>query len=141
MGQFRSSPDVSLWPRVPATQSLHPIFCVESESHSRVEWRVGWRDIRQFFPSLPPPGRPWWLSGKESACNEEDQHLIPGSERYPGEGRGNPLQYSSLGNPTDRGAWPPWGCKESDTTEWLTLALHFHFSSPQNRRSPTCQGE
>ena len=30
---------------------------------------------------------------------------VPGSERYPGEGNGNPLQYSCLGNPMDRGAW------------------------------------
>ena len=31
--------------------------------------------------------------------------LIPGSERSPGEGQGNPLQYSCLGNPMDRGIW------------------------------------
>ena len=31
--------------------------------------------------------------------------MIPGLGRSPGEGNGNPLQYSSLGNPTDRGAW------------------------------------
>ena len=36
-----------------------------------------------------------------------DSGLIPGSGRYPGEGNGNPLQYFSLGNPIDRGAW--WG--------------------------------
>ena len=34
-----------------------------------------------------------------------DSGLIPGSGRYPGEGNGNPLQYSHLGNPMDRGAW------------------------------------
>ena len=43
--------------------------------------------------------------GKESACNVEDLGLIPGSGRSPGEGNGNPLQYSCLGNPMDRGAW------------------------------------
>jgi len=41
---------------------------------------------------------------------------------------GNPLQYSCLENPMDGGAWraavSPWGCEESDMTEWL----HFHFS-------------
>ena len=49
-----------------------------------------------------------WRSSKESACNAGDTGdagLIPGSERSPGEGNGNPLQYSSLGNPMDRGAW------------------------------------
>ena len=49
-------------------------------------------------------GLPCWLSGKESACKSGDSDLIPGLERSPGEGNGNPLQYSCLGNPTDRGA-------------------------------------
>ena len=35
----------------------------------------------------------WWLSGKESACSEGDQGLIPGLGRSPGEGNGNLLQY------------------------------------------------
>ena len=43
---------------------------------------------------------------------------IPGSGRCPGEGNGNPLQYSCLGNPMDSGAWQaPWGCNEWDMTE------------------------
>ena len=42
---------------------------------------------------------------KESACNAGDLGLIPGSGRSPGEGNGNPLQYSCLENPMDRGAW------------------------------------
>ena len=50
-------------------------------------------------------GLPRWLSGKESACNAGDVGLIPRSGRSPGEGNGNPLQYSSLENSTDRGAW------------------------------------
>ena len=43
--------------------------------------------------------------GKESACNAGDLGLIPGLGRSPGEGNGNPLQYSCLGNPVDRDAW------------------------------------
>ena len=43
--------------------------------------------------------------GKESACNAGDLGSIPGSGRSPGEGNGNPLQYSCLKNPMDRGAW------------------------------------
>ena len=50
-------------------------------------------------------GLPWWLSSKEFACNAGDRDLIPGSERAPGEGNGNPLQWSCLENPMDRGAW------------------------------------
>ena len=42
---------------------------------------------------------------KESACNARDPGLIPGSGRSPGEGNGNPLQYSCLEKAMDRGAW------------------------------------
>ena len=45
------------------------------------------------------------LDSKESTCNAGDMGLIPGSERYPGEGNGYPLQYSCLENSMDRGAW------------------------------------
>ena len=43
--------------------------------------------------------------GKEFACNPGEQDSIPGSGRSPGEGNGNPFQYSCLENPMDRGAW------------------------------------
>ena len=42
---------------------------------------------------------------KESACNAEDLGLIYRSGRSPGEENGNPLQYSCLEYPTDRGTW------------------------------------
>ena len=42
---------------------------------------------------------------QETACNEGDLDSIPESRRFPGEGNGNPLQYSCLGNPIDREAW------------------------------------
>ena len=49
------------------------------------------------------------------------QGSIPGSGKYPGGRHGNPLQYSCLENPVDRGDWwttySSWCCKESDTTE------------------------
>ena len=50
-------------------------------------------------------GFPGDSDGKESAGNAGDLGLIPGSGRSPGEGNGNPLQYSCLENPMDRGAW------------------------------------
>ena len=50
-------------------------------------------------------GFPGGSGGKETACNAGDPGLIPGSGRPPEEGNGNPLQYSSLENPMDRGAW------------------------------------
>ena len=56
-----------------------------------------------------------------------DAGLSPGPERSPGEGHGNPLQYSCLENPMDRGAWRAevHGATEMDTAEQLTLSLCF----------------
>ena len=48
---------------------------------------------------------PQWLDGKKSSCNAGDVGSIPGTGRSPGGGNGNPLQYSCLENPMDRGAW------------------------------------
>ena len=53
---------------------------------------------------IPFQGLPHNSVGKESACNARDLGSIPGSRRSPGEGNGNPLQYSCLENPMDRGA-------------------------------------
>ena len=50
-------------------------------------------------------GFPGGSDGKESACSVGDPGSIPGSGRSPGEGNGNPLQYSFLENPIDREAW------------------------------------
>ena len=48
-------------------------------------------------------GFPGGSVSKESACNAVDQGSIPGLGRFPSEGNGNPLQYSCLGNPMNRG--------------------------------------
>ena len=48
---------------------------------------------------------PCGSDGKESACNAGDLGSIPGLGRFPGEGNGNPLQYSCLENPMGRGVW------------------------------------
>ena len=50
-------------------------------------------------------GFPGGSDSKESAYNAGDPGLIPGSRRSPGEGNGNPLQYSCLEKPMDREAW------------------------------------
>ena len=63
-----------------------------------------------------------------------DLGSIPGLGRSPGEGNGNPLRYSCLGNPMDRGpgaGYRPWGCKGSDATE----RLYFHFTLHQSKFS------
>ena len=62
---------------------------------------------------------PYWLSSKESACNEGNTCSMPGSRKSNGGGNGNPMQYSCLENPLDRGAWwatVHWGHKELDLT-------------------------
>ena len=43
--------------------------------------------------------------GEDSACHAGDMGLVPGLGRSPGEGNGNPLQYSCLGNSMNRGVW------------------------------------
>ena len=48
---------------------------------------------------------PGGSDSEESACNVGDQGSVPGLGRFPGEGNGNPLQYSCLGNSMDSGAW------------------------------------
>ena len=50
-------------------------------------------------------GFPWWLSDKEPIANTGEAGSIFGLRRSPWGGNGNPLQYSCLGNPMDRGAW------------------------------------
>ena len=71
---------------------------------------------------------------KNSPANVGDASSIPGSGRYPGERNGNLLQYSSLGNPMDRGARQAIVhgiTKESDMTERLNkqhIILLFHIT-------------
>ena len=67
-------------------------------------------------------GFPYGLASKESACNVGDLGLIPGLGRYPGEGKGYPLQYW----PGEfHGPYSPWGRKESDMTDCLSLSHKF----------------
>ena len=61
-------------------------------------------------------GFPGGSDGKESVYNARDTGSIPGSGRSPGEGHGNPLQYSCLENPMDRGAW--WAVVHGVTKSW-----------------------
>ena len=84
---------------------------------------VGWAS-RQAWYGLPlfPGGS----DDKESACTVKDSGLIPGTGRSPGEGNGNPLQYSCLENPMDRGAW--WAAVHGVAKSWTRLSdWRFHF--------------
>ena len=55
-----------------------------------------------------------------NAGDTGDTGFIPRSGRSPGEGKGNPLQYSCLGNPMDRGAW--WATVQGVTKRWTQLS-------------------
>ena len=65
------------------------------------------------------PGLPWWLRWLSICLQCGRPGFDPWVGNFPGEGNGNPLQYSCLENPMNGGAWCPWGRKESDTTEQL----------------------
>ena len=59
---------------------------------------------------------PGGSDGKASVPQCGRPGFDPWVGKFPGEGNGNPLQYSCLENPMDRGAWCPWGRKELDMT-------------------------
>ena len=63
---------------------------------------------------------PCGSDGKESACNAEDPGSLSELGRSPGEGHGNPLQYSSLENPMDRGAWQATVHGVAKSQTWLS---------------------
>ena len=65
-------------------------------------------------------GLPCGSDSKVSACNVGDPGSIPGSGRSPGEGNGNPLQYSCLENSKDWGAW--WATVHGVTKSWTQLS-------------------
>ena len=70
-------------------------------------------------------GLPGGLDIKESASNAGDMGSVPGLGRSPGEGNGNPLQYSCLENPMDRKAW--WASKVHGVAKCQTQVSDFHF--------------
>ena len=97
----------------------------------RRPWFNSWiRKIHWRRDRLPTPvflGFPCGSAGKESACNVRDLGSIPGLGRSPGEGKGYPLQHSGLESSMDwefHGLDSPWGHKELDMTEQLTLSLY-----------------
>ena len=92
-----------LW--FPGCQELN--FMLNFDSDSVFQY-VG--KIIQSFPSFSV-SPPCSSDGKESAYNTRDSGWIPRTGRSPGEGNGNPLQYSCLENPMDRGAW--WANKST----------------------------
>ena len=88
--------------------------------------------LELWFPQCARPGVgllghmgfPGGPDSKESACNAGDLGSIPVLERSLGEGNGNPFQYPGLKNSMETGnleGYSPWGCKEADIIEQLSL--------------------
>ena len=78
---------------------------LKSKRHEEGEWFSEARRKKLRLPAANSHELPQWLSGKKSFCNAGDVGSIPGLGRSPGVENGNPLQYSCLKNPKDRGAW------------------------------------
>ena len=68
---------------------------------------TAWMNIPQslYIIEVTNTDFPGGSDGKPSAYNAGDPGSVPGSGRFPGEGNSNPLQYSCLENPMDKGAW------------------------------------
>ena len=77
---------------------------------------------------------PYSSVGKESACNAGDLGSVPAFGRSPGEGNGNPLQYSCLENPMDRGAWRA-------TVYGVTRVGHDFVTKPPREKKYICSLE
>ena len=81
--------------------------------------------------------------GKESTCNVGDLDSIPGLGRSPGEGHGNPFQYSSLENPHGQrcvAGYSPWGFKEQDMTKNSIFKLVLEKAEEPEIKFPTPTG-
>ena len=91
-------------------------------------WGCTGSHVTEHAPCVCPVGFPGGPVGGEPACSAGDAGVLDSVRDILGEGRGNPLQYSCLENPMDRGAWR--GHTESDTTEVTEQAHMSVFSIP-----------
>ena len=92
--------------RIIETQARFLSYSLESESfYKRKSQGLLLRPAANWMRPITLLGLPGGSDGKESACNAGDPGLMPELGRSTGEGNGNPLQYSCLENPMDRGAW------------------------------------
>ena len=94
------------------------VYCVSCIGKWVLYHRATWEAHAGLGWALNPMGLPLHSVVKNPLANAGDAGLNPGSGRSPGDGNGNPLQYSCLENPTDRGGWRAQvhGVTESDMT-------------------------
>ena len=107
----------------------------------KLQWHTVFKIVVLFFTWSFPGG----LVVNNLSTNEGDAGSIPGSGRYPGKGNNNPLQYSCLENPMDRGAW--WSTVDAVRQSWTWLSnlvhtwilyLYSHFGNFQWIRTAFC---
>ena len=87
---------------------------------------------------------PCSLAGKQSACNAGDQGSTPESGRFPGEGNDNPLQYSCLEKPMDRGVWQATDHAVTRVRHDLATKppyIHIGFPGRSDGKESTCNAE
>ena len=82
--------------------------------------------------SIRTVGLPGWLSSKESARKAGDEGSVPGLGRCRGEGNGNPLQYSCLGNSMEKGAWQA-------TVHWVAKKVSHNLVTKQQQKHLDCE--
>ena len=108
-------------------------FCLDNCMDRGAWWAVvygvaqSWTRLKRLSSSSFPGGS----EGKASACNVGDPGSIPGLGTSPGEGNGNPLQYSCLENPVDGGAW--WATVHGVAKSWTRLSDFTFFLFYSNR--------
>ena len=103
---------------LPGFQAAHMVKKMPAMQETLVQF-LGQED-RDRLPTPVFLGFPSGSDSKEFTCNAGDPGLIPGSGRSPGEGNGNPVQYSCLENPHEQGClagYSSCGRKELDITE------------------------
>ena len=84
---------------------LFSLLKVYMSNHLGVELLLRYYSLLKTTLDIPTLALPGGSEGKESACSAGDLGLSPGLGRSPGEGNGNPVQYSRLENSMDRGDW------------------------------------
>ena len=102
----------------------------EESSESKRKDQFQLRDSGCFI-SIASQGLPGGSDSKDSACNDRDLGLIPELGRSPGRGHGNPLQYSCLENPTERGAWQATVHRVTELDTTGRLSIHSAQGCPQ----------